>query len=117
MILYVPDGSEDLYRAAEGWKDFWKIYPLSEFHGGESGVMNVNGDNGLTVTQTDGCFVLRAKRIMDKVMGYDVSGKTVYVSKAGTNEVKISKTEFVSPYIILRVCYDDGSNETIKLKP
>ena len=40
-IIYVPVGSEDMYRAATGWKDFYTI------QGFESGVNNVLADDSV----------------------------------------------------------------------
>ena len=117
MVLYVPDGSEDLYRAAEGWKDFWKIYPQSEFHGGESGVKDIGSDKGLSVEERCDGYVLKSSHFINKVTGYGVGGKMLFDSETDADMVNIPKESLVSPYTILRVCYDDGTCETVKLKP
>ena len=117
MVLYVPDGSEDLYRAAEGWKDFWKIYPQSEFHGGESGVKDIDSDKGLSVKERCDGYVLKSSHFINKVTGYGVGGKMLFDSETDVDIVNIPKESLVSPYTILRVCYDDGTCETVKLKP
>ncbi len=73
-ILYVPDGSVDLYKEAQGWKNF-NIRPMSE-----SGVDSVaampkgwsaNGESGKLVIKSD------SRRRIDV---YDLSGAAMATS-------------------------------------
>ena len=117
MVLYVPDGSEDLYRATEGWNLFWEICPLSQFHGGESGVKNIVTDKCLSIKEQCDEYVLQSSKCIDKVTGFCVNGSIVFNRKVDASNVSILKKSFVSPYTILRIVYEDGTNETVKLKP
>ena len=117
MVLYVPDGCEDLYRVADGWNLFWKICPLSQFHGGESGVKKIVSNKYLSVKEQCDEYVLQSSKCLDKVTGYCVNGSVVFDRKVDASTVSILKKSLVSPYTILRVFYEDGTNETVKLKP
>ena len=115
VVLYVPDGCEELYRAAEGWNQFSEICPLSQFHG--SGVKNVVSNKCLSVKEQYNEYVLQSSKCIDKVTGFCVNGSIVFNRKVDASNVSILKKSFVSPYTILRIVYEDGTNETVKLKP
>lgn len=117
LVLYVPDGSEELYRAAEGWKNFWKIYPISEFHGGESGVKSIGNDERVAVREREGYFVMEASRRISGVAGYEIGGRKIYSNTVGADAVKIPKASLAHPYTLLRISYEDGTKEMVKLNP
>lgn len=80
-----------------------------------NGKVSVRGD--LTVRGYIDGYVLKSPRCIDKVTGYDVSGRKIYSNDIDAKTMNISKSSLVTPFTILRVRYKDGTDETIKLKP
>jgi hypothetical protein len=71
-VLYVPDGSEDAYAAAPGWKDFWEIKTMqittaiSDVCDGtqysvSDGALHIVGDAPVRVVAINGAVVYSGK--------------------------------------------------------
>jgi hypothetical protein len=71
-VLYVPDGSEDAYAAAPGWKDFWEIKTMqittaiSDVCDGtqysvSDGVLHIVGDAPVRVVAINGAVIYSGK--------------------------------------------------------
>jgi hypothetical protein len=74
-VLYVPESSIEAYQAADGWKNFWEIKPLSEYSGVdgvvdleeieedvetisvENGAISVSGDVPVRIVALNGTTV------------------------------------------------------------
>ena len=111
--LFVPDESEEAYRAADGWKEF-RINP--NFNHGNG----INAPHRMVVTIADNgthYVVSSIDKKIEKISQYGTSGKLEYIQNINDESVLIPKLALSSPYSIVRVNYSDGTSETIKIKP
>ena len=80
--LYVPKGSVDAYKAAEGWSEFGEILPIDE----SSAITETQQvQEGITVYNLQGVLVLEADDAADlKTLqngAYIVNGKTMIIAR------------------------------------
>ena len=78
ITLYVPDGSVGAYRAANVWKDFDSIKPISELVG-------INGTSlteALTAWSSNGFLHISGLQYGERFGVYTVSGMEVYTGVA-----------------------------------
>jgi hypothetical protein len=89
-VLYVPDASIEAYQAADGWKNFWEIKPLSEYSGVEGIVVDedvetISVDNGAISVNSD-----------SQVRIVALNGTTVY---SGRGEARVNVTPGI--YVVI----------------
>ncbi len=71
-VLHVPTGSEDTYREAPVWKNFWSIV------GDETGALDcVTDDAALSVYVSDGVLYVKGKNADDIVSVFSLTGELV----------------------------------------
>ncbi|WP_320934936.1 leucine-rich repeat protein [Bacteroides nordii] len=111
--LYVPKGSEELYKATPQWDAFGTIkgYVLGPPQG-----ISENSISALKIDQMDGTIYIESLKSMETVRVISLSGSIVYEeNKVNSNNTacKISSLdEFAG---LLQVIYKDGTNHTVKL--
>lgn len=114
--IYVPDESIELYKSAEGWKDF-DILGLSVPRPAV-GIKDVKaGNSSIMLTESADAYMLQSDKNMQKVILYDVTGRQLSSVAVNSFEGEISRSTLSSPVSILRVIYADGTSETLKLRP
>jgi hypothetical protein len=79
-ILYVPEGSVDLYKAANVWKDFVNILPIGST--GINGIVLTN-DNPQDVYDLHGCKVKSKTTTLEGLHNgiYIVNGKKQLIKR------------------------------------
>ena len=82
--LYVPKGSVDAYKAAEGWSEFGEILPIDE-SSAITEIRQEQADGYVTVYNLQGVLVLEADDAADlKTLqngAYIVNGKTMIIAR------------------------------------
>ena len=82
--LYVPKGSVELYKAAEGWKEFGEILPIDE-SSAITETQQDKADRHVTVYNLQGVLVLETDDAADlKTLqngAYIVNGKTMIIAR------------------------------------
>ena len=117
LEIYVPDESVELYRNAEGWKEFMSILGLSTprpvgIKGAQAGASALKVHDGI-----DRYTLSNDQLAMQGATLYNAAGQTLSTPACNSHTLEISKHCIPSPFAILRVDYADGTSETIKLKP
>ena len=117
LEIYVPDESVELYRNAEGWKEFMSILGLSTPR--PVGIKGAQaGASALEVQDcADGYTLSNEQLAMQGATLYNAAGQTLSTFACNLHTLEIPKHCIPSPFAILRVDYTDGTSETIKLKP
>ena len=111
--LIVPDESLEAYKAAKGWNEFKYINPLSN----PDGIKEIKSEKGVALSDGGEHYRISCNKVVEHVELYGVEGKTLMSFKVNDNDFDIDKSDIVAPYVMLRVRYKDGTNETVKLKP
>ncbi len=113
FCVFVPDESEEAYKAAEGWNEF-DINP--DFNPKQG--INAPHRSGVTIEDNGTHYVVSSiDKKIEKISIYDVSGRLAYIKKVNDKFVQISKLTFSYPYSVIRINYSDGTKESIKIKP
>ena len=116
LALIVPDDeSVELYKAAEGWEHFTYIRPINNIGG--DGVEGVKSDCKISVSDDGTRYLIYSTAKITHIGLYDAGGAVVMFGENCGKELVVDKGILKYPYTILRLSYDDGSNETVKLKP
>ncbi len=112
--LYVPKASIELYKEADGWREFKNITDLECIS--KSGISGCS-DKGLSIKDVGHNYVIASDHVIKNVVIYDFSGKMQSVQNVDAANVSVSKHTLSYPYSIIRINYNDGTKETIKIKP
>lgn len=84
--LYVPEGSGDIYKAADGWKSFFNIK-----EGDPTGINNVTNDKPLEIYAADGAIVIKSATAAPfSVYGVNGNLKTSGIISAGETKVLVN---------------------------
>lgn len=91
VTLYVPEGSEELYRNAYGWNKF------KDIRGGTyAGVKDVKFDEVSDVRVSDGKIVIEVKNVGDTIEVYTSSGRRIRSFAAnGTIEMSLPSGMYI----------------------
>ena len=110
LYLTVPVGSRDLYKAADGWKDF-------RVRGYDTGIASLHAGNGMTIETEGSQCVLKSTKDIRKIELFGADGKRISSVDVNCNEANIAKSSLAYPFTLVRVDYKDGTMETVKLRP
>lgn len=108
--LLVPHGSIELYKNAPGWNDF----PISAIVPND---ITVTKNAGLQVKENWIAYMVKAGKAIKNVKCYNALGQVVLSKPANSTSAEISKERLPQPCVIMRITFEDGTSETIKLKP
>ena len=108
--LLVPYGSIELYENAPGWNAF----PISAIL---PNGMTVTKNAGLQVKENWIAYMVKAGKAIKNVKCYNALGQVVLSKPANSTSAEISKERLPQPCVIMRITFEDGTSETIKLKP
>lgn len=103
-ILFVPDGTEDLYSEAPFWKDFSKIYPkskLEEIEGELSGIniVETSDETGKMTVAAEGCMI-RVSNAEGECSVYDIQGRMISSFRTDGSPVSLR----MQPGVYIVVC-------------
>ena len=116
LTLIVPDKeSIKLYRATEGWNWFKHIWAIDNIGG--SGVEPVVANSKISVYDDANRYIISGKTNVIQAVLYDCCGTIIMANNKCGKVLFVDKKTLRYPYSILRICYEDGTNETVKLKP
>jgi hypothetical protein len=109
-ILYVPQGTKALYKAANQWKDFNNIIELI------TAVPTLTGSNiNIYPNPVKESFTITGLNEAFRVILTDINGKQVLVRQAGTGE-NIPVGDLAKGMYILRIVTPDGTIERKLIK-
>ena len=108
--IYVPDESVELYRNADGWKDMviWGILAdIESVRASSKAVLDI------------GCsreaYILQADKVISHVACYNAAGQTIRSLAVCANSFILAKSEIPGPYMLVRIYFDDGTGQVVKL--
>ena len=108
--LLVPYESIELYENAPGWNSF----PISAIL--PSGITPTR-NGGLQVTDKGNAYIIKAGQTIEHIRCYNAAGQQVLFVPTKSNSIEISKERLPRPCAIMRIAFEDGTSETVKLKP
>ena len=112
VIMYVPEESLELYKAADGWKDLHlegKTFPTDD-------IVNIK-DNMFKILDNGTLYQITASQSIKAIEIYDVKGRLTNEVKVNRKEVSISKATLAKPYAIVKLTFGDDTYRIIKLIP
>ncbi len=113
FCVFVPDESEEVYRGAEGWKEF-DINPVFDYGQG----IDVPLKNSISLKDIGTHYIISyIDKKIKKVSVYNILGELTHTRIMNDESVSIPKLTLSSPYSIVRINYSNGTSETIKIKP
>ena len=116
LALIVPDEeSRKIYKETEGWNWFRFIWSIGNIGG--SGVEQIVSDDKISVREEADRYVIGGKTNIKQTVLYDCSGAIIKTNNKCGKEFFVDKITLKYPYSMLRISYEDGTNETVKLKP
>ena len=108
--IYVPDESVELYRNADGWKDMviWGILAdIESVRASSKAVLDI------------GCsreaYILQADKVISHVACYNAAGQTIRSLAVCANSFILAKSEIPAPYMLVRIYFEDGTGQVVKL--
>ena len=109
--VYVPEESIELYEQAEGWKDIG-ILSMENY----LSIKAIEGENG-SVDVSDGgeAYTLQSSKPISRVVCYSVGGQMLRDVPVMAETVAIAKSEIPGPYMLVRIYFDDGTGQVVKL--
>ena len=109
--VYVPEESIELYEQAEGWKDIG-ILSMENY----LSIKAIEGENG-SVDVSDGgeAYTLQSSKPISRVVCYSVGGQMLRDVPVMAETVVIAKSEIPGPYMLVRIYFDDGTGQVVKL--
>ena len=112
LELGVPFGSEELYRNAYGWKKFKHIYGTDVFI---NGIKAPKDRSDVSLTDCGTHYRLCSRNVMSRVEYYSVGGSKDMEETVNSTEVAIMRANLCRPFTVLRICFANGTSETVKL--
>ena len=110
--VYVPLESISLYEQAEGWKE------LSINQIRYADIKGLQGDSGdLSVVDGGEAYTLRSAKPISRVVCYSVGGQLLRDVPVTASTVVVAKSEIPAPYMLMRIYFDDGTGQVVKLRP
>ena len=108
--IYVPDESVELYRNADGWKDMviWGILAdIESVRASSKAVLDI------------GCsreaYILQADKVISHAACYNAAGQTIRSLAVCANSFILAKSEIPGPYMLVRIYFEDGTGQVVKL--
>lgn len=112
--LYVPKASIELYKEADGWREFKNITDLERIS--KSGIQE-NNYQELSIQDAENRYILVSDRSIKSIVIYDCSGRLQSSQGIEATTASIPKHILSYPYSMIRINYSDGTKESIKIKP
>ena len=111
QAVYVPLERIGLYEQAEGWKDIG-ILSMENY----LSIKAIEGENG-SVDVSDGgeAYTLQSSKPISRVVCYSVGGQMLRDVPVMAETVVIAKSEIPGPYMLVRIYFDDGTGQVVKL--
>ncbi len=111
-LIFVPEESMELYRQTEGWKDLCLSsldYVLD--------IDRVASDaaEGIDVADGGEAYTLQSVKPISRVVCYSVGGQMLRDVPVMAETVVIAKSEIPGPYMLVRIYFDDGTGQVVKL--
>ena len=110
QAVYVPLESIGLYEQAEGWKELsinQIIYAdIKDLQGGPGDLSVVDGGEAYTI---------KSAKPISRVVCYSVGGQMLRDVPVMAETVVIAKSEIPGPYMLVRIYFDDGTGQVVKL--
>ena len=109
--LFIPKGSEELYKATPQWNTFGAI----KTPGPPQGIFE-KSVSALKVNCVDGAIYIETLKPLETVRLIDLNGSVVYEKNRVNSNNTICNTSFLDGFFgLLQVIYEDGDREVIKL--
>lgn len=111
--ICVPEESFELYKNTEIWKDL----NLVPYKGKVDGIGQIQTNNGsLSLTKDGGRYFIKSSKKIYSVKCFNMAGQLMNDMSVSDFEVHLNKN-IINSVSLVKVCYEDGTNETLKLKP
>ena len=111
--IYVPEESFGIYKNTDGWKDLY----LKPYEEKQSGIEQLQvGNSCLSVFDDNGGFMLKSSKMICSIKCYNLKGQIKHNMSVYDNEVHLNKN-IINEVSVLLVRYEDGTDETMKIKP
>ena len=108
--VYVPRESIGLYEQAEGWKEL-SIKSIIY-----ADIKDLQGDPGdLSVIDGGEAYTLQSSKPISRVVCYSVGGQMLRDVPVMAETVVIAKSEIPGPYMLVRIYFEDGTGQVVKL--
>ena len=110
--VYVPDESVELYRKADGWKDL-VILDIS------SCMESVRASSGaeVDIERSGEAYVVRAGKAISYAVCYNAGGQAIKRMSVCSDSFELARHGLPMPYMLVRICFADGTDQVVKLKP
>ena len=108
--IYVPDESVELYRNADGWKDMviWGILAdIESVRASSKAVLDIDCSRE--------AYILQADKVISHVACYNAAGQIIRSLAVCANSFILAKSEIPGPYMLVRIYFDDGTGQVVKL--
>ena len=111
-VVYVPDESVELYRKADGWKDL-VILDIS------SCMESVRASSGaeVDIERSGEAYVVRAGKAISYAVCYNAGGQAIKRMSVCSDSFELARHGLPMPYMLVRICFADGTGLVVKLKP
>lgn len=109
--VHVPDESVEMYETTEGWK---KCFISGLSYGGIN-QPRTDSEN-LSVKKVGDNIKLKSSKRMDNIKCYATGGQMIHEMTVHDTETTLD-CHILKTMSLVRVKFEDGTNETIKLKP
>ena len=110
QAVYVPLESIGLYEQAEGWKE------LSINQIIYADIKDLQCDPGdLSVVDGGEAYTIKSAKPISRVVCYSVGGQMLRDVPVMAETVVIAKSEIPGPYMLVRIYFDDGTGQVVKL--
>ena len=108
--IYVPDESVELYRNADGWKDMviWGILAdIESVRASSKAVLDIDCSRE--------AYILQADKVISHAACYNAAGQTIRSLAVCANSFILAKSEIPGPYMLVRIYFEDGTGQVVKL--
>lgn len=114
LLVIVPEESLALYKATEGWNQL-KIRTENNLSG--SAVEEINADSRIVLSDCGTHYRVSSSAGIKHAELYSVDGAVIMNESGFGTAMNIDKSLLVRPYTLLRISYEDGTKEMVKLNP
>lgn len=114
--MYVPKESLEKYRKAPGWGDLL-LHSIDEMDKYSSITEQKSLQTGILIEAYEDAYRLTSPQHIVRLTYYDTAGRLLSAETIDSPTAYIRKDALTMPYTIVRAHLEDGTHETIKLKP
>ena len=109
--IYVPDESVELYRKTDGWKDLVIRGILADIES-----VRTSSKAVLDIDCSSEAYILQADKSISHVACYNAAGQTIRSLAVCANSFTLAKSEIPAPYMLMRIYFEDGTGQVVKLR-